>query len=198
MASISNQSSSPHLKSDEKFFYFAYGSNMDQAQMDARGRDKPSQMFLNDLWPKSWGADAVAPATAIGVAELANYQLNFNKINRHVEGACFASISPKEGASVEGVLYQLDEKFMAVLDFCEGVAWQQYTREQVQVAMKTKERAEEAFSAFVYIAHPQASTAGDIPGKPTKAYLNTLLRGAQQFGLSERSQEKLRAWPTID
>lgn len=175
------------LDDNEIIYYFAYGSNMDKKQMDHR------QLTGNhNFWPDA----ECKPAIAIGKAVLNDYALNFSKISRQNPQAQFASILPDSNSSVEGVVYQLDNKFIKILDYYEGIELDQYTRELVTVALKIDESADILLPALVYIAHPDASLSPGTIGTPSKTYLDTLIRGAVKFGLSQETINKLQTWPT--
>ena len=75
----------------EKPLYFAYGSNINLDQMQYRCPD----------------------ATVYGQAVLDNYDLRFR-------GSGVATVEPKEGACVYGLLWELTDKCEASLDRYEG------------------------------------------------------------------------------
>ncbi len=89
-------------------WYFAYGSNMNRAQM----RSRAGQIFEEQP------------------ARLENYELLFNKKARG--GAATANVQPASGKTVHGVLYKIPESAFRNLDRFEGVP-QHYRRIQVQV-----------------------------------------------------------------
>ena len=175
---------------DEIIYYFAYGSNLDKEQIEHRRLIGSRTLWQNDP------AVEVKKAVPMGIAILEGYALNFNKLNSIKYGSHFASIAPKTNATVEGVIYQLDKKFIQILDYFEGVSSSQYTRELVTVALKIQGKADELVPALVYIAHTNASIKTGEQGTPTKTYLDTILRGAINFGLSQETIAKLETWPT--
>ena len=92
-------------------WYFAYGSNMDPAQMTER-----------------------RVAYAAGQrARLADHRLDFDLYSQRY-GAGVADIVRSPGGSVEGVLYEVDEAGLATLDSYEGVEVSTYRRLDVAVA----------------------------------------------------------------
>src|SRR3990167_5798070 len=169
---------------NENIYYFAYGSNMDDEQMDRRRVNGVPYLQLLGVWPETWGQE-IGPAIPLGRAILKNYQLNFDKKSGNPQ-YCYASLYQNLNALVEGVLYFLDKKLIKVLDFCEGVHCNQYTRELVEVSI-----GNEVFLALVYIAHPDFLTKGGIP---CKSYLQTILRGAEKFSLSDEYLTWLKMW----
>jgi len=87
-------------KRDEKMtrvLYFAYGSNLDDAQMRER----------------------CANARVLGRATLPNYALVFGGFS-HRWGGAVASVVRAKGARVEGLLYALDGVDLRALDRFEG------------------------------------------------------------------------------
>lgn len=124
--------------------YFAYGSNMSIQRMKQR----------------------LVPYKSRQLAILKDYELQFNKINRKVSGAGFANIMPMQNARVEGVLYEIDEAGIKILDGFEGFP-HRYSREILPVEVNG-----EYIDAQVYIAQV-AETARNL--KPEIVYLQYLL-----------------------
>lgn len=89
-------------------WHFAYGSNMNRAQMLSR----------------------VGNIVEEHTAQLPNYELRFNKKVRG--GTAGANIQPASGKNVHGVLYKIEESAMRSLDRYEGVP-EHYRRIEVQV-----------------------------------------------------------------
>ncbi len=104
-------------------WYFAYGSNMNRAQM----RSRAAQIFEEQL------------------ARLENYELVFNKKARG--GYATANIHPALGKTVHGVLYKIAEGAFRNLDRFEGVP-EHYRRIEVSVT----DGAGKRINAQVYIA----------------------------------------------
>ena len=89
-------------------WHFAYGSNMNRAQMLSR-----TGKILEEH-----------------NASLPNYEVRFNKKVRG--GTAGANIQPSSGKTVHGVLYKIEEGAMRSLDRYEGVP-EHYRRIEVQV-----------------------------------------------------------------
>jgi cation transport regulator ChaC len=89
-------------------WYFAYGSNMNRAQMLAR-----TGKIIEEH-----------------NAFLPNYEVRFNKKVRG--GTAGANIQPAPGKTVHGVLYKIEESALRALDRYEGVP-EHYRRIEVQV-----------------------------------------------------------------
>ncbi len=87
--------------------YFAYGSNINLDQM----------------------AQRCPNAEPLGVVVLNGYELQFRGNSR---GAGVATIAPKRGGKVYGLLWNITEKCEASLDIYEGYP-RLYTKKQVSV-----------------------------------------------------------------
>ena len=114
--------------------YFAYGSNLDLAQMQRR----------------------CPGAAAVGTATLAGHRLVFTGHSRSWNGAV-ASVIPDPTASVPGVLYACSEQDIATLDRAEGHPGV-YRRSTVTV--RTADGRE--LEALIYIK-PVGAGAQDTP-----------------------------------
>ncbi len=133
--------------------YFAYGSNLCVRQMTQRC------------------PDAVNPRPAV----LGDHDWLINQ--RGV-----ATVDPFVGNQVHGVLWQLSEHDMAVLDSAEGVPVR-YRRERLTV-----HTGDGPSRAWVYI-DPRVT-----PGPPRPGYLERIIDGALHHGLPTRWIEFLRRW----
>lgn len=132
--------------------YFAYGSNMSLEQMNARITEEG-------------GAFRV-----VGRAVLKDYELRFSKASAREAPVGFANVVKKPGSVVEGILYEVDEKGMSLLDAFEGVPDRHYQREILPVETPGGLKAE----ACVYVACPERVREGL---KPAGSYLALLLEG---------------------
>lgn len=132
-------------------YYFAYGSNMNPARMQARG--------LTFNWAQA--------------ARLPGYRLRFNKQSHANPGVSYANIEPATGARVEGVLYQLcDAASMAVMDGFEGTPVR-YSRESLAVQLAGE--GEPVWQqTWVYLANPAFINNSLLP---ESRYLEHLLAG---------------------
>ncbi len=146
--------------------YFAYGSNMSLAQMRER-------------CPES---------VAIGKGWLSDHALVFPRYStRRQSGA--ASIAPRPGATVWGVIYATTEADLARLDVFEGfradrvAAENNYNRAMILVARQNME----PLACVTYIARPEAD---HFP--PSHDYLQTILTGAIENRLPEPYVQALR------
>ena len=142
-----------------KTLHFAYGSNINLEQMEHRCPD----------------AQLVGPVT------LQNYELQFR-------GSGFATVSPKKGSVVHGLLWKLTPKSEQALDRYEGYP-RHYTKEQVSV--RTTDDA--AVSVMAYIMAEPMSRQPALPSP----YYRAIQQGFEANGLPVESLEE--AWNrTID
>lgn len=114
-------------------WYFAYGSNMLAARLNARC---PS-------------------ARALDVLTVDGFDIAFDKIG--MDGSGKATLVPSPGASVVGGLFAVDDAEMVLLDQIEGVG-RGYDR--IRVTVRTELQDAEAFS---YIAPPAFRDAAIRP-----------------------------------
>ena len=144
----------------EEILYFAYGSNINLEQMEHRCPD----------------AQIVGPVT------LENYELQFR-------GHGFATVAPKEGSVVHGLLWKLPPVSEQTLDRYEGYP-RHYTKEQVSV--RTADGA--AVSVMVYV---MAEPLCRQPALPSPGYYHAIQQGFESNGLPVEALEE--AWNrTID
>ena len=138
--------------------YFAYGSNMN-----------PGQMI--DRCPES---------RTIGVARLVDYRLCFPRFSRS-RNCASAGIEPDNGSAVYGVLYEVSPNDLPVLNHHEGydphgpVAQNHRIMREVTVL---RVGGSEPVKAMAYFAVPDGTST-----RPSKAYLQTIIDGAEYHGL---------------
>lgn len=126
-------------------YYFAYGSNMSQRRMKERVGD-----FSN---PRA--------------ATLYNYKLVFNK-KASSGNNTYANVKKYPDAITEGVLYEITEKELNILDSYEGYP-DHYNRLLKDVFLRDGSKVK----AWVYIARKEKL----YDGIPTTHYLDYLLEG---------------------
>jgi phage replication-related protein YjqB (UPF0714/DUF867 family) len=137
--------------------YFAYGSNLDVTQMARRCP----------------GATDPRPAT------LADHDWLINE--RGV-----ATVEPLDGAQVHGVLWQISDHDLDVLDSAEGVPVR-YRRDWMTV-----ETADGPTGAWVYVDHRVE------PGAPRPGYLERIIGGAAYHDLPQRWLDFLQRWDPVN
>lgn len=120
-------------------------------------------------------------------AVLEGWKLKFNKIaSDKVTG--YANIEIDASSNIEGILYTISDKGIKKLDIFEGYPTH-YNRISVSVKLDNGKEAE----AIVYVAQPDKIKEGL---KPTKEYLNHLIKGSGILSL--KYSEMLKKIKTID
>ena len=136
----------------EENLYFAYGSNLDLEQMAQRCPD----------------AEIVEPV------RLENYELRFR-------GSGFATVAPKKGSTVHGLVWKITPNCEQSLDRYEGYPHFYYKTELELPLAETGKK----LTAFVYIMHEERKL-----GIPTSAYIRTCVDGYRQFGFNLKHLRK--------
>lgn len=144
----------------EEILYFAYGSNINLEQMAHRCPD----------------AQIVGPVT------LENYELQFR-------GSGFATVAPKKGSTVHGLVWKLTPNCEQSLNRYEG-----YPRHYTKQTVTVKDAAGNEIPVMVYImAEPYCRQ----PALPSPYYYRVIQRGFEANGLPVDSLRD--AWSrTID
>ena len=149
--------------------YFAYGSNMNWAQMRERC---PSARF-------------------VCVAKLKDHHLAFTRRSNR-RGCGVADAVPDQGHSVWGVVYQIEERDIYRLDQAEGFdPWQKqnaYLREERQVYIDGNEQM--PLTVSIYFAEKQTN-----PPLPSAEYKQLIVTGAKYWHLP---QEYINALEQIE
>ncbi len=146
-------------------FYFAYGSNMDWAQIRERC---PSARF-------------------VGVAALPDYRLAFTR--RSIKRECgVADAVCDEGQRLWGVVYEISDLAIGKLDKSEGYRpgrkRNSYWRRECMVFLDGDEQG--PLTGWTYFADPQTN-----PPPPNQAYKNLIISGARHWHLPEEYIEEL-------
>ncbi len=126
--------------------YFAYGSNINLDQMERRCPD----------------AVPLRPVTLYG------YELTFR-------GGGVATIMPKEGGKVPGLLWRITPECEQSLDHYEGFP-SLYGKESVVV----KDGRNTGYRAMVYVMTPRYAR---VPAEPSKGYFDGIRQGYLQNGI---------------
>lgn len=134
--------------------HFAYGSNMSAAVMR---RHAPG-------------------ARPLGAAALANYRFVIT-----ADG--YASVEPKRGGAVHGLLWQLAPRDRIMLDLWEGVAGGFYRAETLPVRQAGRLRP-----ALVYRARPRRA------GRPRAGYMELVIAAARAARLPADYIAALQRW----
>ena len=138
----------------ENTLYFAYGSNINLGQMEYRCPD----------------------ASVVGPVVLEGWELLFRR-------GGFATIAPKEGETVHGLLWSLTRSCERSLDRYEG-----YPRFYDKKMVTVRDSEGRSLSVMAYIMDDRFRE----PMLPTESYYNGILEGYQQNGLPVSALKK--AW----
>ena len=138
----------------ENTLYFAYGSNINLDQMAYRCPD----------------------ASVVGPVTLKDYELLFRR-------GGFATIAPREGGKVHGLLWSLTPECERSLDRYEG-----YPRFYDKRMVTVRDSEGRSLSVMAYIMDERFRE----PMLPTTTYYNGILEGYRQNGLP--ASELKRAW----
>lgn len=154
--------------------YFAYGSNMDPDQMKCRC---PS-------------------AKCTCRAKLPDHRLAFTRKSSN-RGCGVADAVQDEGHDVWGGVYEIDEQDVACLDSCEGYRpgrpkqRNAYVRDECTVLEEGD--PEHPLEVWTYFANPQPD-----PPPPSDEYIQTIIKGAREWGLPEEYVRELGSILTSD
>lgn len=118
-------------------------------------------------------------AEIIGNVVVKDYRLVFRGNSR---GNGVASILPEQGEQVSGVLWSITEKCEKSLDYYEGYPYL-YGKQDILVQC---EDGQELYAAVYIMNEPYQSQ----PALPGKLYLEGILEGCRQNGLSENEIQK--------
>ncbi len=150
------------------FYYFGYGSNINQISLKAKG--------------------VIPLSSERAVLEGRKLKFNVQHWFHHEGGMANIEISSGPNDFVEGVLHYCPDEQLASLDALEsyGVG---YDRIEVEVKTANGKR-----KAQTYIGLPDFI---DNSCLPTRRYLNIILRGAKDSGLSPSYVERLSGIPVL-
>ena len=112
-------------------------------------------------------------ATILRVVRLEGYELEF----AGMAGNGVATIRPKEGSYVDGVLWKITPKCERGLDFYEG-----YPRFYGKEMLTVKDRLGENHQAMAYVMNEPYCRS---PATPAKSYLQGILDGCDEHGLDK-------------
>lgn len=135
-------------------YYFAYGSNINLRQMERRCPD----------------------ATVVEPVVLQDYELLFRG-NR--SGCGVATIEPKAGSQVYGLLWKITDRCEKSLDIYEGYP---HLYEKAPVTVQNSKG--EKISVMAYIMNKERNL---VPVPPSIGYYDGIQEGFKQNGLPEKS-----------
>lgn len=146
-------------------YYFAYGSNLAPNVM---ARLCPEHRFL-------------------GVARLNGYRIAFTRRSVRT-GTGVADIVAEPGSTVWGVLYEISDEDVAILDRKEGHGWA-YMRELFTVRLESGAEQQ----AVAYTVRNKESS----PVRPSRAYLSGLVNAAHERELPASYIRHLEPWQLL-
>jgi len=147
-------------------YYFGYGANLDLARFE--------KYSMN--------------VAQVGVAKLENHVLTFS-LPCEYAGKGYASIEPKEGSEVWGVLYKIDRPSLFLLDVMEWAVLNQYRRHSVEVTTKDGK----SYRAHAYQARfPRTGLV------PSVAYKKLILKSAKANSFPETYIKAIELQPAKD
>lgn len=150
--------------------YFAYGSNMNQVDLDKWCEEKGYPKIRFQSWQR---------------AVLDGYKLDFTHYSGRRKGGTADVTCP--GEFVEGVLFEASEEVMRLLDEKEGKEAGVSKRISVKVKL---EDGKETKAITYQVCNPEPFQA------PHRDYLRVIIDGARVYGLSEGWIHKLEQIPT--
>ena len=152
--------------------YFAYGSNMNQGDLDTWCEENDYSKIRFQSWQR---------------AVLNGYKLDFTHCSGRRKGGTADVTCP--GEFVEGVLFEASEEDMKLLDDKEGGKAGIYKRINVEVKLEDGKKTK----AITYqVCNPEPFQA------PHKDYLKVIIDGARAYRLSDGWIHKLKQIPTSD
>lgn len=163
----------------EQVYYFAYGSNMNQQDLD--------KYCINRQRPR---IDLITKNPRTGI--LKKYRLDFNYYSSTRGGGAAnleGPLEPDSNEFVEGVLFELTEDEMKTINSKEG-APNYYHQIDVMVALKNGGEVRNVKTYTVVENRKVPFTP------PTKEYKQIMIDGAKAFNLSTGWIQKLEKIPT--
>lgn len=158
----------------KSMWYFAYGSNLNQKDLD-NWCDAKRLPRLN-LREKKWAR-----------ASLNDFTLVFDCFSRR-RNCVAADILPALGQRVRGVAFELEDGEYRVIASKEG-APQTYVEKEVELALEDGSTV----GAKTFCCRPGTERTNQ---NPSREYLNLLIEGATDYGLDPAWIEELRQTPT--
>ncbi|XP_032529324.2 gamma-glutamylcyclotransferase-like [Danaus plexippus] len=161
-------------KSENKFLYFAYGSNLLARRVHI---NNPTAEFFSS-------------------AKLPNFRLDFQSFDTEFWNGADATIVDDSDSVVWGALWTLDVKDIPHLDEQEGIHLSQYRTRNVSVA--TPDGRSMVVRTYQMTLEPPKLPAKDIPPErqPSDTYMEVIIRGAFECSLPMHYLRFLFTFPT--
>jgi hypothetical protein len=150
---------------------FAYGANMNPGQMSERAPE----------------------ARTLGVARLVDFRVCFPRFSK-ARNCASAGIEPNPGSAVWGVLYDVPEHDVPVLNHHEGFNPHGAIAENKRLLRNVtvlRMGGSEPVKAMTYFAVPDGTAA-----RPSAGYMNLIIDGALYHGLPKAYVAALERVPT--
>lgn|SRR3989442_10379781 len=155
-------------------WYFAYGSNLNQDDLDGWCAEK--RLPLLNLSAKPWKR-----------ATLTDHMLVFDCFSKR-RNSVAANIRSSPGEIVRGVAFELSDEEFRIIARKEG-APRTYTEVDVELAVEDGS----PLQAKTFYCRPGTEQANQ---NPCGAYVNLIIEGAVAYSLDDTWLEKLRRTPT--
>jgi gamma-glutamylcyclotransferase (GGCT)/AIG2-like uncharacterized protein YtfP len=126
-------------------------------------------------------------ARFVARALLPNFEVQFNFLSRTYGGGV-TGVEPAPGRLARGILYEAPEEEMARLDTVEAVPEGLYYRQTVLVVDET---------GRIHEAETYRTTRPRGPFRPTRRYLDLMVKGAREHGLDPDYISELERTPTV-
>jgi len=117
-------------------------------------------------------------ARFIGDGLLDNYQFIINQFGD-------ASIIRNDESIVYGIVWDISENEVKVLDAFENVSDTNTVKEFVSIDLVNRKRLD---TVLVHIAR------NSVPGKPKRKYIKSIINAATEYGFPAKYIEELRLW----
>lgn len=164
------------MSADELAWVFAYGSNMNLADLRA--------WFVRKL-------NFEPHITRVERATLPGYRLVWNYFSKSREAG--AANVERADANLPGVALQVNASTLRGIDKKEGHP-DVYSRGDHPVPMYLADG--NGIEAWLYVALPSVCKA--TPQWPSRDYLDLLIRAAEEHGLPDEHIARLKATPTVE
>ncbi|KAG5884656.1 hypothetical protein JTB14_005400 [Gonioctena quinquepunctata] len=143
-----------------KIMYFAFGSNLSTARMHVFNPN----------------------AVRVGIGKLDDYQVDFVAYSKIWKGYA-ATIVPKKDAHVWGAIWEIKDEDLESLDKQEGVHANIYY--PINVDVRTSDGEVVKCRCYRQVGSAEEVKLEDLPAerKPTPAYVDTMVKGAEESGI---------------
>ncbi len=155
-------------------WYFAYGSNLNQADLD-RWCDKHPVPRLK-LNQKTWQR-----------ATLRDFAIVFDCYSTS-RGCEAANVRPLAANNVRGVAFKVSQEELEIIAQKENTP-RTYVQDDVEVTLEDESKV----PAKTFICRPGTERQG---GRPSPEYLGLIIEGAIEYGLDQEWINKLKQLPT--